>query len=424
MVRSSTAYASAKAASNDVTDALNEIMSVGVYQTSMLIYLSIQFRITVSPPTNPAMKLIHHLAPWGPAGGMLLLASLSISANQAATIFVGPNGGAGAEASASAPLASLAEAAERAKPGDVIRIAGGTYKHEQPVRLRASGTAEAPIRVERADAKWPIFNFSAEPFEQRLSGIAVEGNHWHIVGLEVVGAARSGINVTGHSNTIEQCRTHDNQGSGVDLAAPASHNLVLNCDSYRNADRPTRGQNADGFGAKFQIGAGNIFRGCRAWENADDGFDLWKAPHPVRIENCVAFRNGLDLWGIEGFTGNGNGFKLGGDFIPAAHVVIGCVATDQPKNGFDQNNNTAGLTVEHCTAIHCQLGFSFTLATTTGQPHVFRDNMGWDAPAVFVDGTVQERNLWSSSHRAKLSAKTVESTPVTKAAPSAKKGGK
>ena len=75
----------------------------------------------------------------------------------------------------------------------------------------------------------------------------------------------------------------------------------------------------------------------------------------MRIENCVAFRNGLDLWGIEGFTGNGNGFKLGGDFIPAAHVVIGCVATDQPKRGFDQNNNTAGLTVEHCTAIRCLL---------------------------------------------------------------------
>jgi len=244
------------------------------------------------------------------------------------------------------------------------------------------------------------------------------------VGLEIIGSSRSGINVTGHHNTIEGCRTHDNQGSGIDLAAPASHNLVLNCDSYRNVDRPTRGQNADGFGAKYQIGPGNIFRGCRAWENADDGFDLWKAPHPVRIEDCVAFRNGLDLWGIEGFTGNGNGFKLGGDFIPAAHVVVRCVVTDQPRNGFDQNNNTAGLTVQHCTAIRCQQGFSFTLGTTTGQPHVFHDNVGWDAPAVFVEGTVQERNLWSGGHRAKLPAKTVESTPVTKAAPSAKKGAK
>ena len=356
--------------------------------------------------------------------GALLLAWLSLSAAQAATIFVSPAGQSGAAGIAAAPLGNLAEAAERAKPGDVIRVAGGTYKQEQSVRLTTSGTAEAPIRIERADAKWPLFDFSAQKFEHRTSGIAVQGDYWQVVGLEVVGAARSGINVTGHHNTIEHCRTHENQGSGFDLSAPASHNLVLNCDSYRNVDRPTRGQNADGFGAKFQIGPGNVFRGCRAWENADDGFDLWKAPHPVRIENCVAFRNGLDLWGIEGFTGNGNGFKLGGDFIPAAHVVIGCVATDQPKRGFDQNNNTAGLTVEHCTAIRCLYGFSFTLATTTGQPHVFRDNIGWDAPAVFVEGPCRNAISGRATDRAKLPATIVESTPVTKAAPKAKKGVK
>ena len=332
----------------------------------------------------------------------------------AATLFVSPAGKSGATGTLVAPFASLAEAAERAHPGDVIRLAGGTYKHEQPVRLGTSGTAAAPIRVEPADAKRVLFDFSAEKFEQRLSGLAVVGDYWHLVGLEVIGAARSGILVTGHHNIIERCRTHENQGTGIDLSAPASHNLVLNCDSYRNIDRPNRGENADGFGAKFAIGPGNIFRGCRAWENADDGFDLWKAPHPVRIEYCIAYRNGLNLWGIDRFTGNGNGFKLGGDFVPAAHVVIGCVVMDQPKNGFDQNNNTAVLTVEQCTAIRCTMGFSFTLATATGEPSVFRDNVGWNVPAMFVEGTVLERNHWSSDHRPQVPATIVESTPVTR----------
>ena len=103
--------------------------------------------------------------------------------------------------------------------------------------------------------------------------------------------------------------------------------------------------------------------------------------------------------------------------------MIGCVATDQPGRGFDQNNNTAGLTVERCTAIRCQIGFSFTLATT-GDPHVIRDNIGWDAPAVFVEGTVQERNLWSRESRANIPATIVESTPVTKSAASPKKKAK
>ena len=251
------------------------------------------------PSSRKVTQIMHdfrHQALVCRTAGALLLASLSLSAAEAATLFVSPVGRAGADGTAGAPFGSLTEAAGRAQPGDVILVAGGAYTPEESVRLSTSGTAEAPIRIERADAKWPRFDFSSQEFEGRMSGIAVQGDYWQVVGLEVIGAARSGINVTGHHNTIERCRTHENQGSGVDLGAPASHNLVLDCDSYRNVDRPTRGQNADGFGAKYKVGPGNVFRGCRAWENADDGFDLWKAPHPVRIENCVAFRNGLDLW--------------------------------------------------------------------------------------------------------------------------------
>lgn len=347
-----------------------------------------------------------------------LTAALAIccafSGAEAATLHVAPSGQADAPGTSAAPFATLADAASRAQPGDVIRLASGTYRHDQPIRLTAKGTAAAPIRIEPADSKRPVFDFSAQKFEQKLSGIVVAGDHWHLVGLEVIGAARFGFDVTGHHNVLENCSAHENQGSGFQLSAPASHNLILNCNSYRNVDRPARGENADGFGAKFAIGPGNVFRGCRAWENADDGFDLWKAPHPIRIEHCVASRNGLNLWGIDRFTGNGNGFKLGGDFVPAAHVVIGCTVMDQPKNGFDQNNNTAALTIEHCTAVRCGMGYSFTLATTTGEPHVFRDNLGWNAPAMFVEGTVLERNHWSSDHRPQIPATIVESTPVTR----------
>ncbi len=299
-----------------------------------------------------------------------------------ATLLVAPDG------------ESLAAAAARAQPGDVIRVASGVYSLAQPVRFARSGTAAQPIVVEAAGGDRPVFDFSAQTFESRRNGIEVHGDYWHLVGLEVIGAARNGINVSGHHNVIERCATHANQDSGLQLSAPASDNLVLDCDSYRNVDRPTRGENADGFAAKFLIGPGNVFRGCRAWENADDGFDLWKAPEPVRIEYCVAFRNGVDVWGIAGFTGNGNGFKLGGDYVPAAHVVIGCVAMDQPVRGFDQNNNMAGLTVEHCTAVRCKIGFAFVRTPATGQPHVLRDNVSWDAPARLVAGTVQERNEW------------------------------
>lgn len=348
------------------------------------------------------------------AGLLFAFAWHAVGAN-ASTIFVAPAGHAGASGTEVAPLADLSEAAARSKAGDVIRVAGGVYQLNQPIRLRNSGTVEAPIRIEAmASGVGAQFDFSAERFGRDAHGISVEGDYWHLVGIEVSGAGRFGISVTGHHIVIESCRAHNNQGTGINVGAPASHTLVVNCDSYRNVDIPTRGQNADGFGAKFDVGEGIIFRGCRAWENADDGFDLWRAPHPIRIENCIAYRNGLDLWGIEGFTGNGNGFKVGGDFVAASHVIVGCVVTDQPKNGFDQNNNAGPLLFERCTAIRCGRGFSVILNSKSGRPSLLRDNIAWDASVVLVQGTVEENNVWTGADRSKVSTSYVESTALTR----------
>ena len=76
---------------------------------------------------------------------------IATAAATAATIVVAPTGRAGAAGTDAAPLASLAEAASRAKAGDVIRLVGGTYRHAETIRLTASGTAGAPIRIEPAD---------------------------------------------------------------------------------------------------------------------------------------------------------------------------------------------------------------------------------------------------------------------------------
>ena len=50
----------------------------------------------------------------------------------------------------------------------------------------------------------------------------------------------------------------------------------------------------DGFGghANKETSTGNIFRGCRAWNNGDDGFDLINCYASYIIEYCWSFRNG------------------------------------------------------------------------------------------------------------------------------------
>ena len=52
-----------------------------------------------------------------------------------------------------------------------------------------------------------------------------------------------------------------------------SDNLILNCTSYNNCDEAM--EDADGFAAKLTCGEGNVFRGCIAAYNADDGWDLF-----------------------------------------------------------------------------------------------------------------------------------------------------
>ena len=99
--------------------------------------------------------------------------------------------------------------------------------------------------------------------------------------------------------------------------AKAANNLVLNCDSYENLDQPTNGENADGFAAKLRIGPGNVFRGCRAWNNADDGWDFFASDDVVTIDNCWAFLNGKVL------SGSNTTFVLGnGDIADQLRTLV------------------------------------------------------------------------------------------------------
>jgi len=101
-------------------------------------------------------------------------------------------------------------------------------------------------------------------------------------------AGDTGIFVMGNNNIIEQCASHHNQDAGIVIGINSSragtglNNLILNCDSYMNYDPATNG-GMRWFGAKENTGGtGNIFRGCRAWENSDDGFDFMVGDRQLR----------------------------------------------------------------------------------------------------------------------------------------------
>jgi hypothetical protein len=94
-----------------------------------------------------------------------------------------------------------------------------------------------------------------------------------------------------------------------------SLNLVLNCDSHDNLDELTSngaGESADGFGCHVDAGdTGNAFRGCRAWWNADDGYDFIDAGAACTVEQSWAWLGGAPavgetpMFGLGGAQGRG-----------------------------------------------------------------------------------------------------------------------
>ena len=154
--------------------------------------------------------------------------------------------------------------------------------------------------------------------------------------------------------------------------------------------------NADGFSAKWNLGPGNVFRGCRAWWNSDDAWDLWMGNAAVLIEECWAFRSGTNYWNSPSFDGNGNGFKMGGNYIGAPHRLLRCLAFENESHGIDQNNNLDGQTIDQNTAWN-NGGRNFNLnhgANTT--PHVVRNNLSFAGGSsdAFTSGTLLTNNSW------------------------------
>jgi hypothetical protein len=264
------------------------------------------------------------------------------------------------------PLVSLAAAVEKASPGKTIWVAGGSYAFTDTLALKAKGTEEQPIRIwARSADDRPVFDFKAQARgDSKARGIEISGDYWHLRGLDVINAGDNCIHIAGGHNTMEWLATHDCSDTGIQISANSSeagdktraaNNLILNCDSYANYDAQNQGENADGFAAKLYIGPGNVFRGCRAWNNADDGWDLFASDDVVLIEDCWAIANGKIGAAQSNSNGDGNGFKLGGaaqagdaNMGGAQHEVNGCYSISNRACGFVRNNNTQTPRLSMC----------------------------------------------------------------------------
>ncbi len=250
-------------------------------------------------------------------------------------------------------FATIPKAAGLVVPGDTIYLRGGNYAINTTVTISRSGVAGNLCNLLAYPGEQPRLDFSGMAINSGNRGIKLNGSYWHIKGLEIFHAGDNGMIINGSNNIVELCVLHENADTGLQLAAGASYNQIINCDSFDNVD-PSQG-NADGFSPKLDVGTGNYFYGCRSWQNSDDGWDGYLSTSngvSTTIEHCWSFMNGY-LKSDSPSIGNGNGFKMGGSAATNLEhnmTLRNCVAFGNRVKGFDQNNDRGSMTLLNCTA--------------------------------------------------------------------------
>jgi fibronectin type 3 domain-containing protein len=321
-------------------------------------------------------------------------------------IFVAPNGTDSNPGTIGAPT-TLTAAITRVQAGQTIQMRGGTYNFSTTITIARgnNGTSSQRKRIFGFNGERPILNFSAQSFSSSNRGLQLNGFFWHLRGLEVTNAGDNGIFIGGNDNIIELCSTHHNRDSGLQLgrhssSAPQSewpaNNLILNCDSFDNFD-PDNGEDADGFACKLTTGPGNVFRGCIAHNNIDDGWDLFTKTDTgpigaVTIENCISYNNGNLSSGGTTTDSDGNGFKLGGEDISVNHTVRRSIAFGNKKHGFTFNRNLGSITFANNTSWdNGEENIKFDNGT-----HVFTNNLSFQGTnSDHTTGTdVSSTNCW------------------------------
>lgn len=326
------------------------------------------------------------------------------------TYYVATNGNNDNTGTISSPFADLQRAIDLASAGDQIFVRGGLYPITRAnwdsdrigIYIGRNGSNSQPIRIFNYPGETPVFDFSAQD-DAYLTGIYISGDYIHLKGLTVRNVPlRERSNSTGiklvdaNHVIIESCITHQIAGSGIRIEGSSSNNYIVNCDSYDNYDPLTGGGNADGFQIAFTPrNSYNYILGCRAWNNSDDGYDLYENEGFMYIAHSWAWNSGY-VPGTSTPAGDGSGFKLGRTNESRAsgfqRVVFNCIAFNNKQNGFYNNSANVNMLLVNCTSYNNEeRGFYFS---NTGTRVVNCISYNDDYQVAFNRETIEVNNSW------------------------------
>ncbi len=346
----------------------------------------------------------------------IVLCLLLVSRNElkASTYYVATNGNDNNPGTIAQPFATWQKGATVALAGDVVYIRGGVYtptgKYWGMRKDGKSGTAGKPISIMAYPGETPDMDCSKLTMGTGSWGIEIiNSSWWHLKGLHIRGVSQQGTsyNVMGirisncNNIRIEECEFYKIQGMGMAIYGASENNYIINCDSHHNYDPngSTPGGDADGFviGTISERNGNeriNYIKGCRAWNNSDDGFDFWENEGTVYVDSCWAWNSGYN-------QGNGNGIKLGQangtkEATPQRYIN-NCLLFHNKVDGFDNSEANILMSFFNNT-VYRNGGRGYDFGQYTN-PLIFKNNISYRNVTTdrFPAATVHDHNSWDAS---------------------------
>ncbi len=376
----------------------------------------------------------------------LLICALASASLFSAIYYASPSGT--GDGSSQQKAGNFSALLKKLRAGDTLYLLAGQYDLQKTSFANGvTGDAQNEILISNAPgtaSRSPILDFRTEAYGER--GLQLnEGNDYiHIKGLTLRYSGKNALHNSGSNNTFEDLDVYGNGDTGVQMKAGGG-NMIINVDSHDNCDYQLGGLNAadfggnaDGFADKQYTGGANTYIGCRAWNNSDDGWDFFQRQSnsgtPTKLIDCICYKNGPQYYDFSNHgrretdkqwfdqfintititdkngnqvkailnqypnLGNGNGFKLGGDYTGNPVQLQHCLAVSNTVKGFDQNNNFGDMTLYNCTAYLNGTDYGFN--NNSGGTLVIRNCLSYKSKSNNVfrpKNLTTDHNSWNTS---------------------------
>ena len=275
--------------------------------------------------------------------------------------------------------------------GDTIYMRGGTYDWDDNQNLTgASGTSGNYIYVFAYQSELPVITRGSS-FVMTSMIYVSSSNYLYFKGLEIsyieeeVGEyPYSHLAFQDCNNCIWENISYHHNSSGAWFRGDSDGNLVYNCDFHHNYDPYRDGDpygGADGLNISYiDSGHVNTIRGCRFWNNADDGLDIWENDGNQIIDSCWSWNNG---YREDGTTtgGDGVGLKLGKTVLTDSTTFNRTVTNNlvflNRQTGINQNAAICKMYIYNNTMYDNVIGIYFS-GSWGNSASLIRNNIAYD----------------------------------------------